>query len=307
MALFSVLNEVEDANHTKSPKRVTFWDIKRAFDSIPRNIQKLAWMRLGVPRDVAEWFVELDDGGISFISSPFFNLNKDLHTPEQLKNRNTHFSNAPELGFKAERGIGQGEICSSHMWTALYDILLEFIDPNNRDFHIAERLDYFDEDARLANPSAYADDLCTITGGPNAEYMQQLQATWLSAFCAFTGLVMHPAKIKATIIGPTPDKYNSPPIIGPVSYDDKTDLLIHDLNWNPISCPIFPHLQTVKYLGVDLELRQTAHSASHAQALHDIEEHLSHLLIQPATPGAKIDYILFKLIPIVMTTATCAN
>jgi hypothetical protein len=31
--------------------------------------------------------------------------------------------------------------------------------------------------------------------------MQQLQAKWLSAFCAFSGLTIHPGKIKATIVG----------------------------------------------------------------------------------------------------------
>jgi hypothetical protein len=28
---------------------------------------------------------------------------------------------------------------------------------------------------------AYADDLATVTGGPRAKYIQQLQDTWLSA------------------------------------------------------------------------------------------------------------------------------
>ena len=308
MALFSVLNELEDAQHTKRTKHATFWDIRRAFDSIPRNLQKLAWVRLGVPKNVAEWFVELDDGGLSFISSPFYHLNKNIHTPEQLHNKNTHFTQSPQLGFTAERGIGQGESASSLMWTALYDILLEFIDPTNRHLHIAETdLDYTDEDAQLANPSAYADDLATITAGPNAEYMQQVQATWLSAFCAFTGLMIHPAKIKATLLGPIPPKYHKLPMIGPLSHADKTDIIIHDLNWKPISCPIFPSLRTVRYLGVDLELRKMSRSISHELALQEINEHLSHLLIQPGTPGQKIDYIQFKLIPIIMTTATCAN
>ena len=207
MALFSVLNEIEDANHTKKNKHSTFWDIKRAFDSIPRNIQKLAWIRLGVPMDVAEWFVELDDGGLSFISTPYFHLHKGLRTPSNLQAKQGHFTDATHLGYKAQRGIGQGESASSLLWTALYDILLEWIDPTNRHLHVAETdLDYTDEDAEGATPSAYADDLCTITPGPRAEYMQQLVATWLSAFCAFTGMRMHPAKIVATVLGPIPAK-----------------------------------------------------------------------------------------------------
>ena len=308
MALFSVLNQIEGANHSKSTKHATFWDIKRAFDSIPRNIQKLAWVRLGVPKDVAEWFVNLDDGGLSFISSPHYNLNSKIKTPDQMMGRDTHFTGAPELGYQAERGIGQGESASSLMWTALYDILLEWIDPTNYHLHESEtRLDYSDEDAAGACPSAYADDLCTITAGPRAEYMQQTVATWISAFCAFTGMVMHPAKIYSTILGPIPSKYTTLSRDDLQPSEDNTKLVIHDLNWTPIQCPIFPYLKTMKYLGVQLDLRDFQHSDSHKKTLDIINTHLSHLLVQPGSPGAKIDYILFKLIPIVMNTAICAN
>jgi hypothetical protein len=308
MALFTVINEMEDAQHAKATKHITFWDIKRAFDSIPRNIQKLAWVRLGVPKDVAEWFVELDDGGLSFISSPFYHLNKDLHSPESMAGKNTHFSQAAHMAFEAQRSIGQGESASSLMWVALYDILLELIDPRNRHLHVAEKqLTYSDDDADKANPAAFADDLATITAGPNAEHMQQIQATWLSAFCAFTGLVIHPAKIKPTLLGPIPEKYNRLATIGPLPYDSKTDIIVHDLKWNAISCPLLPNLSTVKYLGVNLELRERNVNASYDATFLDINAHLSHLLIQPGSPDPKIDYILFKLMPIVLATATCAN
>ena len=41
MALLTVINEIEGAIHKKTTKNITFWGIKRAFDSIPRNLQKL--------------------------------------------------------------------------------------------------------------------------------------------------------------------------------------------------------------------------------------------------------------------------
>ena len=172
---------------------------------------------------------------------------------------NTHFTSAPDMGFLSGRGIGQGESASSLMWTALYDILLDFIDLANRHFHLAESdLDYTNEDIDHTHLNAYTDNLSTPTGGPKDEYMQQLQATWLSAFCAFAGLVIHPAKIHTTILGPIPEKYDAQRLIGPLSWADKTDLIVHDLNWNPISCPITPRLRTVKYLGVHLDLRHEA-------------------------------------------------
>jgi hypothetical protein len=63
----------------------------------------------------------------------------------------------------------------------------------------------------------------------------------------------------------------------------------------------------MKYLGVHLDLRDTTGSEAHAKVLQDINSHLSHLLLQPGSSGPKIDYILFKLFPIAMTTAVCAN
>ena len=51
---------------------------------------------------------------------------------------------------KAERGIGQGESASSLMWIALYDMLLEWIDPANRFLHIGEQETYSNEDINKA-------------------------------------------------------------------------------------------------------------------------------------------------------------
>jgi hypothetical protein len=135
MALHTVINEIEHAHHAQVTTYLTFWGVKRAFDSIPRNVQKLAWTRLGVPVDVAEWFVNLDDGGLSFISSPYYHTNKNIRTPTELKSEAGHFTSAPHLGFTAERGIGQGESASSLLWVALYDILLDWLNPQNRWLH----------------------------------------------------------------------------------------------------------------------------------------------------------------------------
>ena len=66
------------------------------------------------------------------------------------------------------------------------------------------------------------------------------------------------------------------------------------------------HLQWVKYLGMEIDLEATGPRA-HQTLLQKIKSHLSHLLQQPASPEAKIDYIRFKLLPIFLATAKCAN
>ena len=250
MALFTVINEIEGANVRKDSKFVTFWDIKRAFDSVPRYLQLLAWRRLGIPEDVADWFVGLDEEGSIFASTPLYNTEKKMTTPEEIQKGNQHMvslvdndENKKDLSFQAERGIGQGESASSLMWIALYDMLLEWIDPANRFLHNSEKESkYSEEDIIKAKMAAYADDLCTITGGPRGAFMQTLQAKWLSAFCAFTGLVLHPKKIKPTIVGPA--RAHHLPF-----------LKVYDHQWTQINVPILPELETYKYLGVNLDLR----------------------------------------------------
>ena len=132
MALFNVINEIEGANARQETKFVTFWDIRRAFDSVPRYLQLLAWRRLGVPADVADWFVELDTNGSTFISTPLYNTERQISTPEDIRNGVKHMVSLPDrddvqkdLSFQAEQGIGQGESASSLMWVALSTRLID--------------------------------------------------------------------------------------------------------------------------------------------------------------------------------------
>ena len=198
------------------------------------------------------------------------------------------------MHFQAQRGIGQGESASSLMWTALYDILLEWIDPSNRHHHTAETTTkYSDEDISETHPGAFADDLVTITGGPHPSKMQQIQAVWISAFCAFSALEMHPDKIKSTIVGPIPQHH--------AKY-----ITIYDRQWKPIQCPILTTLATYKYLGVHLDLRNNP-TASFKKVRQDALDRLSHLLVQPGSPEVKIDYIKYKIMPNILYAAICAN
>jgi hypothetical protein len=99
----------------------------------------------------------------------------------------------------------------------------------DRNLHKAKvNIDYDQDDIKRTQIIAYTDDLTTVTGGPCAEYMQQLQANWLSAFCDFTELVMHPAKVVSTILGSTLRKYQHKSIIGSLAFEDKTDIIVHE-------------------------------------------------------------------------------
>jgi hypothetical protein len=69
---------------------------------------------------------------------------------------------------------------------------------------------------------------------------------------------------------------------------------------------ILPELETYKYLGVQLDLRnQPLHSFR--QLLEIAATDLYHLINQVASPIIEIDYIRFKIISIVLYTAVCSN
>jgi hypothetical protein len=79
------------------------------------------------------------------------------------------------LAFMMERCIRQGESTSSLVLTAMYDILLEWIDFKNKQLYSNEAgLNYSDQDALAAQINYFAHNLDTIKTGKNAVYMQKI-------------------------------------------------------------------------------------------------------------------------------------
>jgi hypothetical protein len=157
--------------------------------------------------------------------------------------------------------------------------------------------EYSNKTAINAAPYAYANNLatCSLYGHMLFEYMQQLQAKWLFVFSAFSGLTIHPGKIKATIVGKIHKKHD------PWTKPDETQyclstLTVYDHQWKPTECSIDPTLTTYKYLGVHLDLHFTNTDTFNRQK-RKAAAMLSHLLTQAGPSQAKIDYIRFKSCP----------
>jgi hypothetical protein len=64
------INLVESAEAMGSTSHRTSYDMSRAFDAVSKNIQAIAWRRLGVPDDVADWLVAMDIDGVTVVRSP---------------------------------------------------------------------------------------------------------------------------------------------------------------------------------------------------------------------------------------------
>jgi Ca2+/H+ antiporter len=111
------------------------------------------------------------------------------------------------------------------MWIALYDMLLEWIDPEQMHLHQAEAPTPTSMRTPRAMVSVYADNLVTLTCDHAAFYWQQRQADWLSAFCAFSGLQLHSDKIVAIELGKKCPRR-------------VVHIIVHGNSWNKISCQI---------------------------------------------------------------------
>ena len=65
-------------------------------------------------------------------------------------------------------------------------------------------------------------------------------------------------------------------------------------------------MNAVRYLSMDLDL-PPAGTRAHTVLLQKNKKRLSQLLLQPRSPTVKIDYIKFKLMPIILATAAGSN
>jgi hypothetical protein len=194
----------------------TKWDIKRAFDSVAPLVKNLAWQRMGVRGKSLELLMSLDEVGRAYPWTPHMMKKVYTFNSSPLK-RTTHLiKHSSSLGFRPQRGVGQGDTLSTLVWNAVFDILL-----------------YMLTDTDLA----YADDLATLSAD-RATHLSKMDI--VSAFCSFTGLMPAAQKIQSFLIraGVIPELLPLP---------------IRDSCWNSIdtdmSNPVEP-----KYLGVCVPL-----------------------------------------------------
>ena len=64
------INMLEDAIEHGRPLHTCTWDITRAFDSVSKNVMRIAWSRLGVPDIWLQWLVGMDEGGMTVVRTP---------------------------------------------------------------------------------------------------------------------------------------------------------------------------------------------------------------------------------------------
>eukprot|EP01041_Mallomonas_annulata_P042117 gene42117-biopygen5459 len=172
-AILQYINAAEQAQELKLPIHRSSLDMTKAFDTVSKNAMMIAWLRLGVPLDIALWLVELDRSGVTMVrTSAAKKAWKDRHyqgiqAPGNLYSASMRPISPNQLlsavlteAFDAERGTGQGDVTSPLCWTALFDILLRMLDAVDRDPFMCRGAN---ERLYCAGETAFADDMESTT------------------------------------------------------------------------------------------------------------------------------------------------
>jgi hypothetical protein len=292
-ALLQFRNLMEETEECAADQYLSSWDIKRAFDRVPKNILILSWTRLGVPQDVAAYLVGLDTAGTTVIRNPYTELRY------RRRGRATFTrQHKPTPSFQAEVGTGQGDVGSPLNWIAFFDILLCALELDTTDQPL------FRANGQLyaARDTGYADDLVsaksTLAG-------LQAKADIVSAFAIIFGLDIAVAKLRACKVEWGQEKS----IEGTIN-----TLAVHKIGWREEEAEQV-HLRShstpgiseaLKYLGVIFDFANTDHS-SHRELTNLLHDKLKLLHTRTCDKELKLEAIIYSLYPKVRYPAKMAG
>ena len=199
----------EQSHNTLSPLFISSWDISKAFDSLSKNTLRYSWIRLGVPAQIADLIVSVDEKGHTIIRTPYSQTLWNNHEYQGFKSTRYYFD--------AKRGAGQGDVGSPLNWVAAFDILLCALSSvEDGRFYILRHNDLLWSSDEIA----YADDLVSATSTISG---LQLKADIVSAYAIIFGLDIATSKLRTFLHHPSGKKPNSSP----------QRITIHTSGWIP--------------------------------------------------------------------------
>ena len=174
------------------------WDMSRAFDAVSKNAARLAWTRLGIPMEIADYLVSQDVQGTNVVNCPLsmatekefgYSGFKGQHPlPSYLKSEVAPKDSLPT--FPAARGTGQGDVTSPACWTAVFDILLRALQLDGTGAFFKRS---HNGDVTLVMDNAFADDMDSKTA--TIEGLQR-KADIVSAFCVLFNINISIPKLR---------------------------------------------------------------------------------------------------------------
>jgi hypothetical protein len=222
-----LIDSIEAAREANQHLNRSSWDKSKAFNSVSKNLMKIAWHRHGVPLEIFQYMVNMDIDGPTIVRTPHsaaewddapYSCVDSLHQPAHVPTAST-VNNLLDA-FTAERGTGQGDVPSPSSWNAIFDILLTALNRDEINQGTVRMLRAADQTHYASQESAYVDDLnsCTLS----TEEIQR-KADIVSAFCLVTGISISMDKIRRVLH----DWKRQP------SNTVVPDMYIHTYNWEP--------------------------------------------------------------------------
>ena len=254
-----VINALEEAEESATEIHGSSWDIRRAFDSVPKSILTMSWERLGVPKQIANYIVNLDRECLTVPLTPHAKQLLHLYGRQAFSLAPTSEQNA--RGFFGITGTPQGDTPSPTNWNAAFDILLRALESAN----LFPFLTRSGSHLHPVQDTAFADDLFSISARREG---LQLKADIVSAFASIFGIRIATTKLRtfAKCWGSDPSGW---------THGDY-HLTIHNELWEPTEIPVlYATLRSIdsvfRYLGVQIDSNNLYHH-QHRLLLKQIRE-----------------------------------
>ena len=188
--------------------------MSRAFDAVSKSLQAIAiaWRRLGVPEDVADWLVDMDVAGVTVVRSPFSQARweenaymsvRTFSVPPSTHKQSMVYSNESVKPFACDRGTGQGNTDSPTCWNAVFDIALTALSLDYQYRGTEHFATAANGNTTQSSEIGYADDLVSVQCLAS---VFQRKAEIMSAFCLICGVTLSYKKLRRAVqhwIGPT--------------------------------------------------------------------------------------------------------
>ena len=241
-----IINAQEEAEESGTEIHGSSWDIRRAFDSVPKSVLIMSWERLGVPSSVAKYIIQLDGECLTVPLTPHAKYLKQTLGATAFSINPTTATNAQ--GFYGETGTAQGDTPSPSNWTAVTDIPLRVLEKvDTHPFLVRTELNM-----NRSQTMAFADDIFSLSARKEG---LQAQADVMSATTMILKLRIAASKLRATAKcwGQDPSGYTN------------TDykLVVRDNLWAPMEVTVQHAEKTeedvsFRYLGVQVDINNNS-------------------------------------------------
>ena len=261
---------LETAKELRSDIYISSYNLKRAFDSVDRKLLLFAWIRLGIPLEVALYLVSMDVDAMMAVQSPLAVVTHNKYGIAGLE----HFN----LCFHPQQGTAQGGVDSSLIFAAFLDILVCAIDSTSSiesSFYMSD----IDGTLQPSEPIAYVDDLICIQGTSSG---LQRTADIVSGFCSIFHLQLNIKKFRAFAI-----YWGNP-------REMTSSMLIHTSEWIPTVVPL-QHNGIMEHLGVEWDMDIT-NETMFAKTVDNLNKAINHILSSKAESNIKLSVLRVSLL-----------